>query len=114
MKYTPAHFLGPHRLASVLIVVEAQPLTAELFAQYAILFLKIVDDILLVLVQPAREGNQPIGERDQKLNAWRHHTADRRGKKGHESNPQATSPTGSSFKRIEYLDTHYKRAPFLG
>ena len=58
LKCAPPQFPGSHRQASALVVVEAQPLTSELFAQHAILFLKIVDDILMVLVQPAGERNQ--------------------------------------------------------
>ena len=50
MKHTPAQFLGPDRQASALIVVKTQPLASELFTQNAVLFLKIVDDILLPLV----------------------------------------------------------------
>jgi hypothetical protein len=41
---------GPYGQASALIVVEAQPLTTELFAENEVLLLKIVDDILLLLV----------------------------------------------------------------
>src|SRR5215471_7889422 len=58
MKHTPAQFLGSDRQASALIVVKTQPLASELFAQDAVLFLKIVEGILLALVQPASEGNQ--------------------------------------------------------
>jgi hypothetical protein len=43
---------------SALIVVKAQPLASQLFTQDPVLFLKIVDDILLPLVQPACKGNQ--------------------------------------------------------
>ena len=37
---------------------EPQPFASQLLAEHAVLFLKIVDDLLLLLVQPAREGNQ--------------------------------------------------------
>jgi hypothetical protein len=50
MKRAPAQFLGSDRLASTLIIVEAQPLARELFAQYAVLFLKILQGILLPLI----------------------------------------------------------------
>ena len=43
---------------SALIVVKAQPLVSQLFKRDPVLFLKIVDDILLPLVQPACKGNQ--------------------------------------------------------
>ena len=58
LKHAPAQFLGPDGQAPPLVVVKTQPLATKLFAQDAILFLKIVDDILLLFVQPAREGNQ--------------------------------------------------------
>src|SRR6516164_8649431 len=50
MKHTPAQFLSPDRQGSALIVIEMQPLASELFAQHAVLLLKIVDHILLSLV----------------------------------------------------------------
>jgi len=50
MKHTPTQFLGPDRQASALVIVKTEPLASELLAQHAILFLKIVDDILLPLV----------------------------------------------------------------
>ena len=58
MKHAPAQFLGPDCQASALIVIEMQPLASQLLSQHAVLFLKIVDDILLPLVQPACKGNQ--------------------------------------------------------
>ena len=58
MKDAPAQFLGSDRQASTLVVVKTQPLASKLFAQDAVLFLKIVDNILLSLVQPACQGNQ--------------------------------------------------------
>jgi hypothetical protein len=53
MKHTPAQFLGSDRQASALIIAKAQPLASELFAQDTVLFLKILDDGLLPLVQEA-------------------------------------------------------------
>jgi hypothetical protein len=41
---------SPDRQASTLVVVKPRPLTSELFAQDAVLFLEMVDDILLALV----------------------------------------------------------------
>jgi hypothetical protein len=38
-----------------LVVGEAQPPGADLFAQDTVLFLEIIDDVLLLLVDPARE-----------------------------------------------------------
>src|SRR5262249_52369063 len=50
MKQTPAQFLSPHRQASVLIVIEMQPLASQLLAQHAVLLLKIIEGLLLPLV----------------------------------------------------------------
>src|SRR5215471_4161080 len=50
MQHAPAQLLGPHGQAPALIVVEAQPLASELFAENVVLLLEIVDDILLLLV----------------------------------------------------------------
>jgi len=58
IKHTPAQFLGPDCQASALVVAKPQSLTSELLAEHTILFLKVVDDILLSLVYPARETNQ--------------------------------------------------------
>ena len=58
IKHTPAQFLGPDGQASALVVAKPQSLTSELLAEHTILFLKVVDDILLSLVYPARETNQ--------------------------------------------------------
>ena len=63
MKHTPAQFLVPDRQASALRVVKTQPLASQLFAQYAVLLLKILDDSLLLLVEPASEGNQNQAKR---------------------------------------------------
>ena len=48
---------------TALVVSEAQATGAELFPQDAVLFLKIVDDVALLLVDPA-------GERDQDELEW--------------------------------------------
>ena len=58
MKQTPAQFLGSDRQASALIVVETQLFASELFAQHPVLFVKILDGVVLLLVQEARKGNQ--------------------------------------------------------
>jgi len=58
LKRAPTQLLGPHGQAPTLVVIKMQPLSSELFAEDDVLFLKIVDDILLVFVQPASEGNQ--------------------------------------------------------
>src|SRR5215470_2569885 len=50
MKHAPAQFLSPHRQASVLIVIEMQPLASQLLAQHAVLLLKIIEGLLLPLV----------------------------------------------------------------
>ena len=58
MKHTPAQLLGLDDLSPALIVIQAQSFACELWAQYAVLFLEIVDDLLLLLAQAARERNQ--------------------------------------------------------
>ena len=58
LKCAPVQLLGPDGQAPTLVVVETHPLTSDLFAQDAVLLIKIVDDVLLVFVQPASEGNQ--------------------------------------------------------
>jgi hypothetical protein len=50
MKHTPAQFVSPDRQASALVVAKAQSLTSELLAQYAVLFLKMIEGLLLPLV----------------------------------------------------------------
>ena len=50
LKHTPAQFLGSDRQASALIIVKAHPLASELFAQNTVLFVKIFDDVLLLLI----------------------------------------------------------------
>jgi hypothetical protein len=50
LKRPPAQLLGPHGQASALVVIKMQPLASQLLAQDAVLFLKIVDDVLLLLV----------------------------------------------------------------
>ena len=57
MKRPPALFLGPDCQTTALVVVQAQRLDAELLAMHAVLFLQLVNDLLLLLVQPASEGN---------------------------------------------------------
>jgi hypothetical protein len=54
---TPAQVLGSNGQAAALVVAKTQPLAPGLPAQHAILFLKIVDDVLVPLVQPASQGN---------------------------------------------------------
>ena len=58
VKHTPTQSLGPDGQASTLVVAKPQSLTAELLAQHAVLFLKVVDGVLLLLVQPAGQANQ--------------------------------------------------------
>jgi len=65
VKNPSAQFLGPDRQASTLVIVQAQPSVAELFPKNSVLFLEVVDDILLLLVQPAREGNHQQSKRIQ-------------------------------------------------
>lgn len=50
LKHPPAQFLGSDSQASALIIVETQPLACELFAKNTVLFVKIFDDVLLLLI----------------------------------------------------------------
>jgi len=58
MKYAPTQFLGSDRSAPTLVVIEPQPLASHLLAEHAVLFLKMLDHVVLTLVQPACEGNE--------------------------------------------------------
>ena len=50
--------LGSRREPATLVVRETKSATAELLAQHAILLAQIVDCLLLLLIHPARDGNQ--------------------------------------------------------
>ena len=56
---------GPslHRQAAALIVSEPEPAGTALRAQHAVLFEQVVDDGLLLAVDPAREQKEEEGER---------------------------------------------------
>jgi hypothetical protein len=69
LQHMPAQFLGSDRQAPTLVVAKPQSRTSELLAQHAILFPKIVDDVLLLLVQPSRQGRSATIERDRALGA---------------------------------------------
>ncbi|MGA2078298.1 MAG: hypothetical protein ABSH52_32825 [Terriglobia bacterium] len=58
VKHPAAQFLGVDRQATALVVVQAQPSIAELFPKNSVFPLELLDDLLLLLVQPASEGNQ--------------------------------------------------------
>ena len=49
---------GSRREPATLVVRETKSATAELLAQHPILLAQIVDCLLLLLIHPAREGNQ--------------------------------------------------------
>ena len=49
---------GSRREPATLVVRETKSATAELLAQHAILLAQIVDCLLLLLIHPARDGNQ--------------------------------------------------------
>ena len=49
---------GSHRKPSTLVVRETKSATAELLEQHPILLAQIVDCLLLLLIHPARDGNQ--------------------------------------------------------
>jgi len=53
-----AETFGSHRKPATLVVRETKSATAELLAQHPILLAQIVDCLLLLLIHPARDGNQ--------------------------------------------------------
>lgn len=65
VKHPAAQFLGLDRQATALVVVQAQPSSAELFPKNSFFLLEVVDDLLLLLVQPPCEGNQQQSKRIQ-------------------------------------------------
>jgi hypothetical protein len=65
-----AEGLGSCRQSSALIVGEPQPSGAELFAENAVLLLKMVDGIALLLVQPTGERDQDEPERVGAVGAY--------------------------------------------
>src|SRR5215831_3708986 len=97
IKHTPAQFLGPDGQASALVVAKPQSLTSELLAEHTILFLKVVDDILLSLVYPARETKSRGAERDRMPDASCHRSTGGATKRA--ANQGRASPvTYSSFE----------------
>ena len=52
---TSANGLGFGRESSSLTIGEQQPFAAELFSEYSVLFLKVLDDIALVAIDPTGE-----------------------------------------------------------
>src|SRR5215469_16399453 len=101
MKDAPAQFLGSDRQASTLVVVKTQPLASKLFAQDAVLFLKIVDNILLSLVQPACEGNE---EQPKRIHCQAHYAMIvPEGAFSPRAKPCCLSH--SAFSGIDFLDT---------
>jgi hypothetical protein len=69
LECAPAERLGFRGQADALIVGESHPPGAELLPQHAVLSLKIVDDIELLLVEPAGEG----GEEERQGSGRRRH-----------------------------------------
>jgi hypothetical protein len=63
VQHPAAQLLSLDCQTTALVIVQAQPSIAELFPKHSVFFLEVVDDVFLVLVQPAREGNeqQPKG-----------------------------------------------------
>ena len=60
---TPTEGLSLHRQAAPLIVSEPEPAATALRAQHAVLLEQVVDDRLLLAVDPAREQKEEEGER---------------------------------------------------
>jgi hypothetical protein len=72
----PSEWLGFGRQSSALKVGEPDTSGPELFPQHAVLFLKIIDDIALLLVHPTgeRDENEP-----QRVRQWGHNVKATRG-----------------------------------
>jgi hypothetical protein len=64
-EHPATEFLGPHRQTPALVVVQAQPTTAELFPKNSVLLREVVDDVLALSVRPAREENQQESKPDR-------------------------------------------------
>src|SRR5262245_37314260 len=60
---TPTERLSLHRQAAPLVVSEPEPAATALRAQHAVLLEQVVDDCLLLAVDPAREQKEEEGER---------------------------------------------------
>lgn len=56
-KQLVAELLGPDCESAALLVVESQTPIAELLSQHLVLFAEIVNDVLLLLVEPAGESD---------------------------------------------------------
>jgi hypothetical protein len=73
----PTDRLGLGRESPSLLIRESQSLSAELLAQYSILLLQVLDDILLTTIHPSREGQhqklklEPIHGLEGSSGAWR-------------------------------------------
>ena len=57
-QYSPSQQLGPYREATPLVVIEAQSPCTELCVQNPILLAQIIDDLLLLVIHPAGDGEQ--------------------------------------------------------
>jgi hypothetical protein len=97
---TPAQFLGSDRQAQALVVAKTQPLASQLLAQQAVLFLKIIDDVLLLSVQ----GKPATVERDRVLDPSCHRSTRIYRTKGEAHQGRAPPVTYSIFKAFGYLD----------
>ena len=71
LEHAPPQMLRFGGQADALIVGEAQPTRAELLAEHAVLGLEIVDDLALLLVDPAceRDNEEPEWVRQRKHEA---------------------------------------------
>ena len=86
------------------IAEEAQPSIAELFSKNSVLFLEVVDDILLLLVQVASKGNQ---QQSKWIQSQAHRASVPRRQR---AMTRPWPPSGGftillRFKEIQYLDT---------
>jgi len=95
----PSQSPGLGGQSAALVIVEPQSLWAQLFAQHSVLFSKVVDELQLLLVHPARHCDQQKPERVQ---GFRHE----------ESNiitgsPAVHGPVGDPllFMQIDFPDT---------
>jgi len=63
----PAQHLRLGGQPAALVIAQTEPTSAQLLAQDAVLFAKVVDDLQLVLIHPAGDGDQYEAEGIQRL-----------------------------------------------
>src|SRR5262249_39352930 len=76
VRMRPAQHLRSGRQPTALVVAQTEPAPAQLLAEDAILLAKVIDDLQLLMIHPAGDGDQHESERIQRL---RHRIAHYRG-----------------------------------